>query len=72
MTGDDDLLGVNEVCEYLAHLGRPIVPSTWRAHVATGRAPKPLDADGYQDRGHWRPRWRRSVVEQWAGKGDGQ
>lgn len=60
----DPLLTITEVCAHLASVGRPIGESTWRAHVATGRAPK---AENYViERGHARPRWRKSVIVAWA------
>jgi hypothetical protein len=51
----DERLTVSAVAERLG-----IQPSTWRAYVARGQAPKP---DGWYDRRT--PWWHASTIEAW-------
>lgn len=56
----DPLLTASQVLDLLARSGRPITASTWRAYVARGQAPAPVQHVGRT------PRWSTAAVIGWC------
>lgn len=60
--GTETLLTSDEVLALLAERGRQISASTWRAYVARGEAPAPVEHVGRT------PLWDRAQVIAWNAK----
>jgi predicted DNA-binding transcriptional regulator AlpA len=61
----ETIVGNAAAAEYVG-----VSPSTWRAYVARGQAPRP---DGTEaSKGHALPVWRRATLDEWQAARPGQ